>query len=583
MTQTQIHATISPCTPILSADPTVKEDAMLDQQKITILYCRLSNEDALDGESNSIQNQKEFLTRYAAEHGYTNLKILVDDGYTGTNFDRPGVQEGFALVKQGLVGCWLVKDLSRFGRDYLTVGQYTDIIFPSYDVRFIAVNDGVDSERGDSDGFAAIRNLFNEWYPRDTSKKVRVVFRQKGTSGKHLGKPPYGYRTDPADKDHWIIDEDAAPVVKRIFDFAIDGKGPEQIARILEQDKVLTTKALYAKQSENHPDPKKRKKMPERPYHWIGQSVAGILERMEYTGCTCNFKTYSKSYKLKKRIPNAIEDMCIFPDTQEAIVSQAQWDRVQELRKNKRRPTKAERQGLFSGLLFCPDCGNKLHFATCKSFDGKQDHYVCSSYKSGRGTCSAHYIREDVLRELVLERIRAVNAYIRQDVEGFQEEWLQCRRSDQERNIREDRKRVEQAKKRLADLDVLLSRLYEDFVLGDLNKERYKKMTADYEAEQERLKLEIEVTEEWLETRETMSADVDAFVALTQKYVDVPELTPTIVNEYIKKIEVFPPDKSSGKRVQKVKIYFNFVDDVEIPVISEPVVAKSTPGRRKTA
>ena len=583
MTQTQIHATISPCTPILSADPTVKEDAMLDQQKITILYCRLSNEDALDGESNSIQNQKEFLTRYAAEHGYTNLKILVDDGYTGTNFDRPGVQEGFALVKQGLVGCWLVKDLSRFGRDYLTVGQYTDIIFPSYDVRFIAVNDGVDSERGDSDGFAAIRNLFNEWYPRDTSKKVRVVFRQKGTSGKHLGKPPYGYRTDPADKDHWIIDEDAAPVVKRIFDFAIDGKGPEQIARILEQDKVLTTKALYAKQSENHPDPKKRKKMPERPYHWIGQSVAGILERMEYTGCTCNFKTYSKSYKLKKRIPNAIEDMCIFPDTQEAIVSQAQWDRVQELRKNKRRPTKAERQGLFSGLLFCPDCGNKLHFATCKSFDGKQDHYVCSSYKSGRGTCSAHYIREDVLRELVLERIRAVNAYIRQDVEGFQEEWLQCRRSDQERNIREDRKRVEQAKKRLADLDVLLSRLYEDFVLGDLNKERYKKMTADYEAEQERLKLEIEVTEEWLETQETMSADVDAFVALTQKYVDVPELTPTIANEYIKKIEVFAPDKSSGKRVQKVKIYFNFVDDVEIPVISEPVVAKSTPGRRKTA
>ena len=583
MTQTQIHATISPCTPILSADPTVKEDAMLDQQKITILYCRLSNEDALDGESNSIQNQKEFLTRYAAEHGYTNLKILVDDGYTGTNFDRPGVQEGFALVKQGLVGCWLVKDLSRFGRDYLTVGQYTDIIFPSYDVRFIAVNDGVDSERGDSDGFAAIRNLFNEWYPRDTSKKVRVVFRQKGTSGKHLGKPPYGYRTDPADKDHWIIDEDAAPVVKRIFDLAIDGNGPEQIARILEQDKVLTTKALYAKQSENHPDPKKRKKMPERPYHWIGQSVVGILERMEYTGCTCNFKTYSKSYKLKKRIPNAIEDMCIFPDTQEAIVSQAQWDRVQELRKNKRRPTKAQRQGLFSGLLFCPDCGNKLHFATCKSFDGKQDHYVCSSYKSGRGTCSAHYIREDVLRELVLERIRAVNAYIRQDVEGFQEEWLQCRRSDQERSIREDRKRVEQAKKRLADLDVLLSRLYEDFVLGDLSKERYKKMTADYEAEQERLKLEIEVTEEWLETQETMSADVDAFVALTQKYVDVPELTPTIVNEYIKKIEVFPPDKSSGKRVQKVKIYFNFVDDVEIPVISEPVVAKSTPGRRKTA
>ena len=323
-------------------------------------------------------------------------------------------------VKQGLVGCWLVKDLSRFGRDYLTVGQYTDIIFPSYDVRFIAVNDGVDSERGDSEGMAAIRNLFNEWYPRDTSKKVRVSLHQRGISGKHMGKPPYGYRCDPADKDHWILDEDAAPIVKYIFDLTVSGKGPDAIARILEDQKVLTTKALYAQ--------RKGKPMPERPYHWAGQSVAGILERMEYTGCTCNFKIYSKSYKLKQRIPNSPEDMFILPDTQDAIVSQAQWDRVQE-----------------------------------------------------------------------------------------------------------------------------------------------------------RLKLEIEVTEEWLETQETMSADVDAFVALTQKYVDVQKLTPTIVNEYIKKIEVFPPDKSSGKRVQKVKIYFNFVDDVEIPVISEPVVAKSTPGRRKTA
>ena len=500
----------------------------------------------------------------------------MDDGYTGTNFDRPCVQEGFELVKQGLVGCWLVKDLSRFGRDYLTVGQYTDIIFPSYNVRFIAVNDGVDSERGDSEGFTAIRNLFNEWYPRDTSKKVRTSLRQRGTSGKHLGRPPYGYCCDPADKDHWVIDEEAAPIVKRIFDLCIDGKGPEQIARILEQDQVLTAKALYAK--------RKGKPLPERPYHWGNQSIVGILERQEYTGCTCNFKTYSKSYKLKKRIPNAPEDMFFLPDTQEAIVSQAQWDRVQELRKNKRRPTKAERQGLFSGLLFCPDCGSKLHFATCKSFtDGRQDHYVCNQYKSGRGTCSAHYIREDVLRELVLERIRAVNAYIRQDVEGFQEEWLQCRRSDQERSIREDRKRVEQAKKRLADLDVLISRLYEDFVLGDLPKDRYKKMTADYEAEQERLKLEIEVTEEWVENREAMDADVDAFIALTQKYLDVPELTPTIVNEYIRKIEVFAPDKSNGKRLQKVKIYWNFVDEMEIPVVSEPAAYESTPGRRKTA
>ena len=582
MTRTQMYDIIPICTPILSADPDVKEDIM-DQQKITILYCRLSNEDALDGESNSIQNQKELLTQYAREHGYTNLKILVDDGYTGTNFERPAVKEGFELVKQGLVGCWLVKDLSRFGRDYLTVGQYTDIIFPSYDVRFIAINDGVDSAKGDADGFSAIRNLFNEWYPRDTSKKVRVVFRQKGTSGKHLGKPPYGYRTDPADKERWVIDEEAAPVVKRIFDLTIDGKGPEQIARILEQDKVLTAKALYAKQSENHPDPKKRKKMPERPYHWIGQSVVGILERMEYTGCTCNFKTYSKSYKLKKRIPNAVEDMCIFPDTQEAIVSQAQWNRVQELRKNKRRPAKAERQGLFSGLLFCPDCGNKLHFATCKSFDGKQDHYVCSSYKSNRGTCTAHYIREDVLREIVLERIRAVNEYIRRDVDGFQEEWLQCRRQDHEKNIRNDKKRVEQAKKRLSDLEIIIRKLYEDYALGHINLALYKKMSTDYEAETERLKLEIEVTEEWVEQQQEMNDGLDAFIALTEKYVDVTELTQTIVNEYIKKILVYAPDKSSGKRQQRIKIFFNFVDEIDIPVLSGEIMTETTYGRRKTA
>ena len=582
MTRTQMHDIIPICTPILSADPDVKEDIM-DQQKITILYCRLSNEDALDGESNSIQNQKELLTQYAREHGYTNLKVLVDDGYTGTNFERPAVKEGFELVKQGLVGCWLVKDLSRFGRDYLTVGQYTDIIFPSYDVRFIAINDGVDSAKGDADGFSAIRNLFNEWYPRDTSKKVRVVFRQKGTSGKHLGKPPYGYRTDPADKEHWVIDEEAAPVVKRIFDLTIDGKGPEQIARILEQDKVLSAKALYAKQSENHPDPKKRKKMPERPYHWIGQSVVGILERMEYTGCTCNFKTYSKSYKLKKRIPNAVEDMCIFPDTQEAIVSQAQWNRVQELRKNKRRPAKAERQGLFSGLLFCPDCGNKLHFATCKSFDGKQDHYVCSSYKSNRGTCTAHYIREDVLREIVLERIRAVNEYIRRDVDGFQEEWLQCRRQDHEKNIRNDKKRVEQAKKRLSDLEIIIRKLYEDYALGHINLALYKKMSTDYEAETERLKLEIEVTEEWVEQQQEMNDGLDAFIALTEKYVDVTELTQTIVNEYIKKILVYAPDKSSGKRQQRLKIFFNFVDEIDIPVLSGEIMTETTYGRRKTA
>ena len=573
-TKQEDHVIIEPCTTVLSADPHKKGDNNVDQQKITILYCRLSNEDALDGESNSIANQRAILTRYAAERGFTNTRILVDDGYTGTNFNRPGVQEGLSLVEQGLVGTWIVKDMSRFGRDYLQVGRYTEIVFPSYDVRFIAVNDGVDSERGDND-FTPFRNLFNDFYAKDTSKKVRSVLKARGTSGKHMGKPPYGYRFDPADRNHWIIDEEAAPVVKRIFDLSIAGKGPSQIARILEADEVLTAKALYAQ--------RKGGLLRERPYHWMEQSVVGILERMEYTGCVCNFKTYSKSYKLKKRIPNASEDMFILPDTQEAIVPKEQWDRVQELRQHKRRPVKGERQGMFAGLVVCADCGSKLHFATCKNFDGKQDHYVCAKYKSGRGTCSAHYIREDVLRDVVLERIRAVTEYIRADVEGFQEDWLMCRREEQEKSIREDKRRLEKAKKRLADIDKLITRIYEDMVLGNLSQERYQKMLEGYEAEQASLNNEIIGLDDWVATREKMEDNVDQFLALLEKYVDIPELTQTIVNEFIKQIIVYAPDKSSGKRTQKVKIVFNFLEEVEVPEISEPVITKTAYGRRKTA
>ena len=573
-TKREDHVIMESCTTVLSADPHKKGDNNVDQQKITILYCRLSNEDALDGESNSIANQRAILTRYAAERGFTNTRILVDDGYTGTNFNRPGVQEGLSLVEQGLVGVWIVKDMSRFGRDYLQVGRYTEIVFPSYDVRFIAVNDGVDSERGDND-FTPFRNLFNDFYAKDTSKKVRSVMKTRGTSGKHLGKPPYGYQPDPQDKDHWILDEDAAPVVKRIFDLAIAGAGPSRIARILEADGVLTTKALYAQ--------RRGKPMPERPCHWVEQSVVGILERMEYTGCVCNFKTYSKSYKLKKRIPNTSEDMFILPNTQEAIVPKEQWDRVQELRQHKRRPVKGERQGMFAGLAVCADCGSKLHFATCKNFDGKQDHYVCAKYKSGRGTCSAHYIRGDVLRDVVLERIRAVTEYIRADVEGFQEDWLMCRREEQEKSIREDKRRLEKAKKRLADIDKLITRIYEDMVLGNLSQERYQKMLEGYEAEQAALNNEIIGLDDWVATREEMEDNVDQFLALLEKYVDIPELTPTIVNEFIKQIIVYAPDKSSGKRTQKVKIVFNFLEEVEVPEISEPVITKTTYGRRKTA
>ena len=568
------YAMIPMSTTVLPADSR-KEENDLNQQQITALYCRLSNEDDLDGESNSIQNQKALLQKYADDHGFPPTRFFVDDGYTGTNFNRPAMQELLSLVEQGKVGACICKDMSRFGRDYLAVGRYTEIVFPSYDVRFIAINDGVDSDREDND-FTPIRNIFNDFYAKDTSKKVRAVLKARGMSGKHMGRPPYGYKEDLNNHGHWLIDEDAGPVVKHIFDLAMEGKGPEQICRILEKEKVPTAKALRAQ--------RQGKPLPDNPYFWKDSTITELLARMEYTGCTCNFKTYSKSYKLKKRIPNKPEDMFIIPDTQEAIVSKEQWDRVQELRKQRHRTIqRAERQGLFAGLVFCADCGSRLHFATSKSFEGRQDHYVCAKYKGGRGDCSAHYIREFVLRDIVLERIRAVTAYVREDAEGFQEEWMQCQRDQQEQNIRRDKKRLSQLQKRRSDIDRLLKRIYEDHVLGTLSKERYLKMTADYEEEQEQLELEIEVYEQIVASQQEANDNYDAFAALIEKYVDIPELTPAIVNEFIKKIIVHAPGKSDGKRIQKVEIIFNFVGEVEIPALAGTVIVESAPGRKKTA
>ena len=423
MTDTKSYVNIEPCTTVLSADQQPKEEIMLDQQKITIIYCRLSVEDikddAKDGkgnskadESNSIQNQKELLLRYAKDHGYTNLKVLIDDGYTGTNFNRPGVQEGFELVKQGLVGCWLVKDMSRFGRDYLTVGQYTDIIFPSYDVRFIAVTDGVDSERGDNEGFTAIRNLFNEWYPRDTSKKVRAVFRQKGTSGKHLGQAPFGYIEDPNNPGYWLVDEEAAKVVRHIFALCIDGNGPSRIARMLEKEQVLTVKSYYAM--------KKGKPLPEFPYRWNDNSVVGILERIEYTGCTCNFKTYSKSFKDKRRYENPEENHVIFEGVHEPIIDRQTWEMVQRIREGtKRRQPKKVEKNMFAGLLYCADCGRKLHFNVNHPHTELQ-YFNCSNYRGNRGTCNqTHYIRVDALEQVMLLEIRRLTAFLQDKEEDF--------------------------------------------------------------------------------------------------------------------------------------------------------------------
>ena len=522
---------------------------------ITALYARLSQEDALDGESNSIANQKKILLKYAKDNGFPNPTFFIDDGVSGVTFDRPGWNEMIRLSEAGKVKTVIVKDMSRMGRDYLKVGYYTESFFAERDIRYIAINDGVDSEKGDNE-FTPFRNLFNDFYARDTSKKIRAVMRSKGNAGEHLcTNPPYGYRKDPDDKKKWIVDEEAAAVVKKIFDLCIAGKGPMQIAKVLTADKVLTVKAYYAKRD--------GKAMPDNLYRWDYKSIAGILERPEYTGCTVNFKTYSKSHKLKKRLQNAPENYRIFPNTQPAIIEEQVFERVQELRANKRRPTKTGRQGLFSGLLYCADCGEKLYFCTTNSFTPKQEHYVCSNYKSNTGTCSAHFIREETLKLFVLQRIFDVTAMFFDDIQSFQNMVYQQRFEEAEKAVKRQKKELEQARKRITELDRIFKRIYEDNINGTISHERFLKLSAEYEAEQKELTEFVKTEQAAVDTYEQDKTDFDSFAAVIRKYVGIRELTPAIVNEFVKKIIVHAPDKSSGHRRQKIEIVWNFIGELE--------------------
>jgi len=522
---------------------------------ITALYARLSQEDALDGESNSIANQRKILLKYATDNGFSNPTFFVDDGVSGVTFDRPGWNEMIRLAEIGKVKTVIVKDMSRIGRDYLKVGYYTESFFAERDIRYIAINDGVDSDKGDND-FTPFRNLFNDFYARDTSKKIRAVMKAKGNSGEHLcPNPPYGYVKDPTDKKKWIVDEDAAEIVKRIFALCVDGKGPMQIAKLLTADKVLTVKAYYAKQN--------GKALPDMPHQWSAKSIAGILERPEYTGCTVNFKTYTKSHKLKKRMNNASENMRVFPNTQPAIINEKVWQRVQELRANKRRPAKTGRQGMFSGLLYCADCGAKLYFCTTNSFSPQQEHYVCSNYKSNTGTCSVHFIREETLKLFVLRRIFDVTRMFFDDVTSFQREVQKQRFEETEKAVKRRKKELEQAKKRIAELDRIFKHIYEDDIAGAISHERFLKLSAEYEAEQKELTEFVKTEQRAVDTYEQDKADFDSFSVIIRKYVGIKELTPTIVNEFVKKIIVHAPDKSSGHRRQKIQIIWNFVGELE--------------------
>lgn len=527
--------------------------------KITALYCRLSQDDALDGESNSITNQKTLLSKYAAEHGFRNIQFFIDDGYSGTSFQRPGFQEMMRYVKDYSVSAVIVKDLSRLGREYSYMGRLQDFIFPAYDVRFIAINDDVDSAKGEND-FAVFKNVFNDYYAKDTSKKIRAVVKMRGEAGEHIASnPPYGYIKDPQDKKKWIVDEGAAKVVRRIFNLCIAGKGPMQIAKILTDDKVLTVTAYHARQ--------KGWTMPENLYQWCAKSVAGILERREYTGCTVNFKTYTKSLKFKKRMENPVENQKVFEDTQPAIIDKGQWERVQELRKNKRRPTKTGRTSMFSGLLYCADCGAKLYFCTCNTYkDNSQNHFVCSNYKSNTGSCKIHYIREQVLYRIVLETIQRTLTYVRMFRKDFKLEMLAQDEESRKAELAEKQKALSGAKKRMEDLDRIIQHIYEDNVLGKLSDSRYLKLSRQYEKEQAEIEQLAAVLEREIETQAGQVSDVNEFLKLVDKYLDIPELDAAILNELVSRIVVHSPARENGRKQVRIDLYFTYVGQIRIPL-----------------
>lgn len=530
--------------------------------KITALYCRLSQDDALDGESNSITNQKALLSKYAAEHGFRNTMFFVDDGFSGTNFQRPGFLEMMKYVEDYSVSTLIVKDLSRLGREYSYMGRLQDFIFPAYDVRFIAINDDVDSAKGEND-FAVFKNVFNDYYAKDTSKKIRAVVKMRGEAGEHLASnPPYGYIKDPANKKRWIVDEEAAKVVRRIFDLCIAGKGPMQIAKILTADKVLTVTAYNARQ--------KGWTLPENLYQWNTNAVIKILERQEYTGCTVNFKTYTKSLKFKKRMENPKENQRIFEGTQPAIIEMGQWERVQALRENKRRPTKTGKTSIFSGLVRCADCGAKLYYCTCNTYkDDSQDHFVCSNYKSNTGSCQIHYIREVTLYKRVLECIQRTLTYVRLFRDDFTQEMLAQDEASRKAELIQKRKALSGAQKRMEELDKIIQRLYEDSVLGKLSDARYMKLSAQYETEQAEIGRLAKALEQEIESEAGQVADVGRFLQLADRYSDLRELDAATVNELIEKIVIHSPEKIGGKKHVTIEVYFTYVGKIRIP-LSKP-------------
>ena len=527
------------------------------------LYERLSRDDNLEGESYSIGNQKKLLAKVAKEKGYTNLVHFLDDGISGVTMDRPGFVEMIRQLEQGKAAAVFVKDLSRLGRNYIEVGRLTEEFFPNHDIRLVAVSDNIDTAEGENE-LAPIRNLFNEWYARDISKKRRISNKIKGNAGEPMGQPPYGYIKDPNDPKHWIVDDEAAQVVRRVYSMTLEGFGTEQIAAQLEKDDVLTPRAYWLTKGIKRPG--KGKQQP--PTKWNSSTITKILSLQEYCGDILNFKTYSKSYKNKKRIDNDRENWVVFQDVHEAIIERAVYEQVQQKRgKIRKRRTNNGEHNMFSGLLVCADCGSNLHFHFNQG-NPEIKYFNCSNYKGNRGTCtSTHYVRVDFLEEVVLGEIRRLTKF----ASLYEDEFVKAVIGHSQQAEQTDRKLKEKELQTLLardeELDGLFERIYEDNVSGKLSDDRFAKMSRRYEDEQKELAEKIKKLRSEIEKQSSRSMTTDMFIGLVRKYTRVRKLTPRMLNELIEKIEVFNAEKIDGVWEQRLRIHYNCVGTIEIPTV----------------
>jgi len=529
--------------------------------KITALYSRLSKDDESQGDSLSIQNQRSILENYADKHGFGNIEYYIDDGFSGTDFSRPDWKRMIADIEAGKIGVVITKDLSRLGRDHLQVGFHTEVVFRKHDVRFIAISNNIDSNVQESMEFAPFLNIFAEWYARDTSRKIKTVLHAKGNSGKHMtNSAVYGYKKSPDDKNVWLIDEEAAAVVRRIFQMTIDGIGTYQIARTLTDEKVMRPSAYIALRDDYEMP------APDNKFHWSGRTVENILDRLEYTGCTVNFRTYKDSYKDKNKKRRPKEEWTIFEGTQEPIVDRETWETAQRCRKVKRRPNTSGEPNPFTGLVYCADCGERLYnrrtiAMTCDS----SDSYSCKQYSKYPRKCTMHYIKTSQLQALALDAIRKVSGFVKDSEYEFVRQVRNMHDVQSAVAAKVQQKQLTKHQRRHKELDCLIKQLYEDKVSGSLSQKRFDILAGEYEHEQDDLEQQIAELQVAVTALEAKSDDVERFIKMVRRYTEIPELTPTILNEYISKIVVFEADKSSGRREQTVDFYFNFIGKITLP------------------